>query len=128
MMTEWQINRKQYLESLRDKGFTYDEIGKQCGISKQRVQQIIGKESKGTFRALTADRCIYDGIRLWMNANRITVTEMTRRLYGNTFPENYHRTRARLCGQKHDIGKSFIDKVLAITNLTYEEAFKQEVK
>ena len=128
MMTEWQINRKQYLESLRDKGFTYDEIGKQCGISKQRVQQIIGKESKGTFRALTADRCIYDGLRKWMNENHITVTELTRRLYGNTSPNNYHSTYVRLNGLKKDISKSFIDKVLAITNLTYEEAFKQEVK
>lgn len=117
-------SRKEHLKELRTKGFTYDEIGQMCGVSRQRVQQIIGEECKGYFRPITKKKCIYSAIREWMNDNKISITEFTRRVYGNTAPANYERMKARLNGSR-DLTKTYIDKILSITGLTYEEAFKR---
>lgn len=117
-------NRKKQMQELRNKGFSYEEIGKIMGISHQRVHQIIGKGNKALFRPIKPTGCVFDGIRQWMNENQISISELVRIIYGNTCPENYNRIRSYLTA-RNDIRKTLIDKILSITNLTYEEAFKR---
>jgi len=117
-------SRKSKLQKARDEGLTYDEISRRFGISKQRVHQIIGKSNTSLFRPITPKMCVYDGIRLWMNKNKISTAELVRRIYGRTGGEAYEMTRRRLTGI-NELTKTYIDKILSITNLTYEEAFKR---
>lgn len=113
------------MKSLHEKGFNYEEIGRKYGVSKQRVHQLISTTDTRYFRYITKEKCIYESIRKWMNENKVSIGELTRRIYGNKDPSNFTRTRDRLNG-KIELSKTYIDKLLSTTNLTYEEAFKKE--
>ena len=118
-------DRKKQMETLLKNGMTYAEIGCRFGISRQRVSQLIGKGNKNYFRAIKCDRCVYVGVRKWLTDNKISVMELTRRLYGGNGSEgNYRRVKDRLNGSA-ELTKTYIDKILKITGLTYEEAFKR---
>ena len=117
--------RKEDMKKLYESGMSLQEIADEMGISRQRVHQIIGKQNKSLFKPFTAKRCVYAGLRKWLNDNKVSTAELTRRLYGNTHGENYERTRLRLCGSK-ELNKTYIDKLLKITGLTYDEAFGSE--
>lgn len=110
--------------NMREQGMTFKEIAIAYNISKQRVHQIIGRENKSYFITIRKDCCVFDAIRNWMNENKISMAELTRRLYGNSGVGNQKLTKSRLSG-KFELKKTFIDKILTITNLTYEEAFKR---
>lgn len=126
-VVEAQNNRKQFIIDMHNKGVTYEEIGKMLGVSKQRVAQIApAKIYSRFFREITPKQCVYTGIRNWMNENKITLSELSRRVYGNGTPNNYHQTTRMLrCGGDYT-NKWMIDKILSVTGLTYEEAFKKE--
>ena len=111
--------------ALREKGLTYKEIAKELGISRQAVAQVLSKEQKSYFRPWTADRCPYVGLRNWLNENQIVMAELLRRL--GFAPESalHYRYRDYLSGRT-ELRKHTIDKLLEITGLTYEEAFRQE--
>lgn len=110
---------------MRNGGKNYSEIAQHFNISKQRVYQLIGNSNPSFFRHIQPTGCIYKGVRKWMNDNKVSVTEMTRRIYGNYNPCSYSAVRNRLCGLL-DMNKKHIDKILQITGLTYEVAFELE--
>lgn len=118
--------RKFEMLEMAKKGCTYQEIGETFHISKQRVYQIIGGRFKHRFKAITPQNCIYPNIRKWMNDNRITQAELTRRLYHNSHVENQGHVSAFLHGKKKGLMKSTIDKWLTVTGLTYEQLFEQD--
>ena len=131
-MPRLQLDNKQQRDEIRrqmmqmyEDDKTYQEIGDAFGISRQRVFQMIGAGNPKRFRKITPLQCIYKGIRKFMNDNKISLNEMTRRVYGNTTPGNYQHTRKRLNGDI-EISKTHIDKLLSITGLTYEAAFELE--
>ena len=112
--------RKKQMIRLYQGGMTYRQIAAEFGISHQRVVQIIGNSKENLFRAVSKKRCVYSGLRKWLNDNKVSVCELTRRLYGNACGENLNRTRGRLKGNV-ELTKTYIDKLLKITGLTYEE-------
>ena len=114
--------RKKDMRKLRESGVTYAEIANKYGISKQRVYQLIGGKDEKLFKPITTERCVYGGLRKWMNDNKVCVSELTRKIYGNYAPNSYERVKERLNG-KCQFTKTYIDKILEITGLTYEEAF-----
>ena len=111
---------------MRMEGATYQEIADKCGISRQRVHQKIGKRQISRFKEISQERCVYVGLRNWMNTNKICIAELTRRIYGQNDPDSNCRTRGRLASNCDLIPKRFIDKILKITGLTYEEAFRKD--
>ena len=111
--------------ALREKGLTYAEIAKELGISRQAVAQVLSKEQKSHFRPWTSDRCPYVGLRNWLNENQIVMAELLRRLGFAPESEMYYRYRDYLSGRT-ELRKHTIDKLLEITGLAYEEAFRQE--
>lgn len=117
--------RKRQMDKLRKKGMSYQQIAWEFGVSKQRVFQIIGGSKENHFRPFNKERCIYVGLRKWLNDNKVSLNELTRKLHGNTNSNNRQRTRARIIGEV-EIEKTFIDKILEITGLTYEKAFETE--
>ncbi len=112
------------LETMRDlylAGKTYEEIGTEFGISKQRVYQLIGGEMKHKV-VIPEERCIYPNLRLWMNENNVSVNKLCRTMYdGRLEPERTEVLRKALKGS--NCTKNTIDRILKATGLTYEEAF-----
>ena len=117
--------RKTYMRELYQSGFTHQQIGDKFGISRQGVQQTIGKGNHRYFRFVDEERCIYSNLRKWLNDNKVCINELTRRVYGNTYAGNVVRTKHRLIG-KVELTKTYIDKLIEITGLTYEELFRKE--
>jgi YesN/AraC family two-component response regulator len=117
------MNEKQEkMIELRKQGMTYQEIANVLGCSKSYVGQLIGKNEECKFRPLTEKDCIYVGIRNWMNTNKISKMHFIRLIYGYVHPETYHRYMHIFNGG--GCYKSTVDKILSVTGLTYEEAFK----
>lgn len=112
--------RKKQMIRLYKGGMSYQKIADKYGLSYQRVQQICGGSKENLFRGFTKERCIYSGLRKWLNDNKVSVCELTRRLYGNNCSGNINRIRGMLKG-KPELTKTCIDKLLKITGLTYEE-------
>jgi hypothetical protein len=118
--------RKAKMIEMRNKGFTYHEIGKAFNLSSQRIFMIIGGQLKSHFKEITSQDCIHPNLRKWMNDNRITRMELCRRINGNNHPENYQRIRNFLIGKTQKATKSTIDRYLLVTGLSYEELFETE--
>ncbi len=112
---------KQMIE-MRKNGATYQQIAEAFGVSRQRIAFLLGKNKESQFRTITEKQCAYTGIRNWLNTNKISMTELVRRIYGV-----YHAERRWWLGKyltkQSDIKKTVIDKILEVTGLTYEQAF-----
>ena len=108
----------------RAQGMTYEQIGKKYGVTRQYVYQLIGGETKSCFRGITEKDCIYPNLRKWMNENKVSKTELTRRLFGNGYANNQNYLCKWLTGKGYPIKKT-IDKFIKVTGLTYEELFKE---
>lgn len=112
------------MREMHESGMTYQAIADEFGVTQQRVHQIIGSRNVAHFNYVTKDRCIFEGLRNWMNENEVCVAELTRRVYHNGQPTNRERIRKKLMGNQATI--EFVDRILNVTGLTYEEAFRRE--
>lgn len=121
------VNKEKIAEmrELKKQGKTYQEIGNILGISRQRVHYLIGNKNEFLFKKILPNKCIYVGLRKWMNENKVCFSELTRQIYGHSNPNNQALVKKRISG-KTTFHKPFIDSILKITGLTYEEAFKIE--
>jgi hypothetical protein len=124
-MNKLNIERNTAMAKMRRDGHTYAEIAEEFGVSKQRVYQLIGQGDKRYFHTVSEKRCIWKGIREWMNDNRIGVSPLVRKMYGNANPTSQNRISGYLAGEI-ELRKEMIDILLDITGLTYEEAFRRE--
>lgn len=108
--------------ALRAQGYSYREIAERLNISHQAVASSLSKSQDYAFRAITPVRCIYCGLRKWMNENKISVAELCRRMGYKGITNNHERISRKISG-KTEIRKSEIDKIIRITGLTYEYLF-----
>jgi hypothetical protein len=115
----------QRMIDMKNEGKTYQVIADEFGISKQRVQQLIGNRDARYFRYIKKTTCIYKGIRKYLNDNKISVAEFVRRTHGCYHPVYMSRLMSKLRGET-DMQKRYIDKILEVTGLTYEVAFELE--
>jgi hypothetical protein len=105
---------------MRLEGKSYDYIGRQYGISKQGVSQILLWAICGTAKILKG--CVYPAISEWCQTNNKPIHQLAIEcgLDSHTF---YLKLRG-----KSNFKQDEIEKVLSITGLPYEEAFKKEEK
>lgn len=74
----------------------------------------------GRFQMNSVIKIKYAGLRKWMIANEVTVSELERRCCSErTF---YHC----LISSRNEPSKKTIDAILKTTGLTYEECFKED--
>ena len=104
----------------RAKGKTYKEIAEQYGISHQAVAAVCCKSVDSQFRPWSADRCIYPNVRSWLNDNKVSLSEFIRRM-GEVPGGGYTGRFGGYLKGKYFPGKEVIDKMLAVTGLTYEK-------
>lgn len=106
----------------RNAGMTYREIAAKHGVSHQRVQQACTGKRGPKFKPYKPEECIYPNLRRWLNENEVNRSEFVRRMgfevIGNRLPE----TAKWFTGKGYPTKKS-IDRMLAVTGLTYEELF-----
>lgn len=111
----------------RDKGLKYREIAEKYGVSKQAVAQLCGKHQPTGFTFFTEKHCSFVNLRKWLNSQRLTTAELLRRLGLVPHQYNYTRLYDTLSGRR-ELKKSEIDKFIALTGLTYEQLFAEDVK
>ena len=107
----------------RDKGLSYNEIAEKYKVSKQAVAQACGRHQPARFTPVNEKNCPYVGLREWINSNKVTLKELTRRLDIEAFPVNTARVRNFISGTKNP-RKPFIDKLISVTGLSYERLFE----
>ena len=110
-------------EDMRADGMTYQEIAKACGCSRQNVSQTLARYRVSRFRAFTKDRCCWDGLREWLNDNRISLQELIRRRYGRNHTGSIADTIRRQLNGERPLKKTDIDFFRELTGLTYEQLF-----
>lgn len=123
-------DRNEAVRQMKRDGYTIREIAQAFGISYQRVSHLCAGmtyDSKSHFKNSAVEKCIYPNIRNYLTENRITIAELTRRMYGNCNPTNQNNVRKYLKG-KGDLTKPTIDRLLKATGLTYEVAFAEVEK
>lgn len=124
---EFKSDRKREMLEMREQGFNYEQIAIHFRISRQRVYQIIGSSAVRYYRYITERQCIYIGIRDWLNRNKLTITAFVRIVYKKYHSVYYGKLRNYLLG-KNELRKTMIDRILEVTGLTYEEAFKEVIQ
>lgn len=125
-MTRVNKERDEEMVRMRQNGASYPEIAKRFGVSKQRVFMILGKADGARFKVFTPERCVYPILRKWLNDNKVSVAELTRRMYGNANANNHKYVREILRGNRVKIEKPTIDKLIKATGLKYEQLFYKE--
>jgi hypothetical protein len=111
---------------MRESGKTYQAIGEEFGLSRQRVCDLVGDIGKGKmFRLVKEYQCIFPNLRQWMNKNLMTIAGLARLLYGQSATTYKNKLRKMLNGES-DIHKKTIDKILDLTGMAYEECFAEE--
>lgn len=105
-------------------GYSYGEIAKKFGCSRQNIQQIFGGLKKPR---KSINRIIYLGIKKYMEDNRIGYTELLKSMYPEELVKNSKRTclRMKLTGESN-ISVQEAKRILKVTGMTFEEAFRTE--
>jgi hypothetical protein len=119
------LEKRSEMENLRELGYTYQQIGEMYGVSKQRVYQIIGKSNEKYFRYKDENSVVFVGLRDWMNENKVSINALCRKIYRNAHPVLVSKVINWLNG-KNDIKLSVVKKILEVTGLTFEQAFRVE--
>ena len=113
--------RKEQMEEMFRKGMTYAQIGKEFGLSRQRVYQIIGGSYRNNYHGIKPENCVYVELHNYLIANRMSISAFTRKAYGCYLPRYCKQISNAFKGK--DVPKSVVDKILSVTGLTYEQAF-----
>ena len=112
----------QYAE-LRRAGYTYEKIAEICGCSYQNVAQHLARKNEVIFRGVVKEQVVFDGLRKWMNDNKVSVRELFRQLNGkNPGGVSSGCFSDRLTG-KTQFRMNEINKIISVTGLTYEQLF-----
>lgn len=114
---------------LRMQGLTFAEIGKRLGVSKQRIAQCCaGMNPKQTARACRIkdlDCIIYPNLKKWMLENKVSISEMMRRIGLDTGSRRSESFRNKLKGRTQ-LTITDIKKILAVTGGTFEQMFAND--
>ena len=103
----------------RKKGMTFREIAEKYDVSYQSVHSTCTKQDGSYCLKIISKRgCIYPNLRSWLNADRARRDAFFLAMKGCSI-------REFLKGERQP-KKDAIDKMLAITGMTYEEMFAEE--
>ena len=114
---------------LRMQSLTFEEIGKRLGVSKQRIAQCCaGMNPEATAwacRIKDLDCIIYPNLKKWMLENKVSISEMMRRIGQDTGSRRSESFRNKLKGRTQ-LTITDIKKILAVTGGTFEQMFAND--
>ena len=97
-------------------GVSVSDVAREFGVSRQRICEIF--HVSNIRLEMAADSCVYPNISKWMRKNHEGYTSIARKA-------GMYTERIRLALTGENVHKSVIDAILAVTEMTYEEAFKK---
>lgn len=116
-------DRKEQIRQLRNQGLKYREIAEQVGVSTQYIAHVCGESNPARFSPFGSE-CVYPNLRKWMNENKISKSEILRRMGIEVHPNNLQRLGYYIRGEANP-RKPYIDNLLKVTGLTYEVLFHE---
>lgn len=119
------MGKKEQMRQMREQGFKHREIAERFGVSRQYAAHVCGYCDPAYFVPI-GDECIYPNLRNWMNTHKVSRKEFLRRLGLTAHSNDYERLLKYMTGKQHP-RKPYIDKMLAVTGMTYETLFYMEV-
>lgn len=116
------MTKEQKIEAyaMRLDGVSLQEIADKFCVSKQYIHQTLPAERLRSRRRHYLRKAAYPNLEAWMFKRGISNKDFS------TMINVSIATVARLVSGKQGISKSTIDKILAVTGMTYEEAFAKE--
>lgn len=126
-MSKGKSERTMQMKQDREAGMTCREIAEKYGVSHQWVHSVVGRYSPERFRYVKEQACVYPNLRNWMNANKVGKREMLRRMGLEAYPKNSTYLYTVMTGRRSP-RKTYIDRMLQVTGMTYEELFYTEVQ
>ena len=118
------MNKREEANRMRAQGYTLREIAEVLGCSRQYVCALTGKQDVRLFRRVSEKVCIYPNMRNWMNENKVNKAELLRRMGFAVAHGNHEKLRNILNG-KLNPKKTWIDRLIEVTNLPYEVLFAE---
>ncbi len=115
--------KKDQMRELRAQGMKFREIAEKFGVTKQYVACVCGTSESGKYIPV-GDECVFPNLRRWMNENKVSRSEMLRRMGLEKHTNNMSRLCRCLRGEQQP-RKDYIDKLLAVTGMTYEVMFER---
>lgn len=116
-------NDKVNMFKMRMKGYTLEEIGKEYGVTRERVRQILKDATSGRTNNVRGRKgIVYPNISKWLRDNNLSIKEFSV-LLGYAHTNNSDKLRRLLKG-KQQFKMNEILKILEITKMTFEEAFE----
>lgn len=116
-------SKKEKMRELRDQGMKQREIAELFGVSKQYVSTVCAVHQPGKYIPVGKD-CVYPNLKRWMNENRVSKSEMLRRMGLERHQNNMGRLTRCIRGESQP-RKDYIDKMLEVTGMTYEVMFER---
>ena len=120
------MTKKQQILALRSQGMTYRQIAEKVGVSFQYAAIVCGQTDSSHFRPVSKQSCVWPMLRQWMNENKISRSELLRRMRFNT-SGNANAKLARILRGEQELSKPWIDRLICATGLPYEQLFATEV-
>lgn len=118
------IDREVAIE-MRRQGKSFEDIGKAFGVSRQAVHKKIGKEPRAKKYDGIVDRIPFQGLYDYMVAHpRLTVPAFAMIVFGDYGKNKTNCMCGILTGENVSIKGKYMDKLLSVTGMTYEQLFK----
>lgn len=116
------MTKEQKIEAyaMRLDGLSLQEIADHFGVSKQYIQQMLPTEQLRSRRRNFIRKPAYPNLEAWLFKRGISNKDFAEML------EVSAGKVGRIVSGEQGISKSTIDKILAVTGMTYEEAFAKE--
>ena len=121
----WTEDRINTLKYELTHGATCEELANLYGVSKQRINQLVGGEV-GKMRKWNKQYSMYPVIDSWMKYNHITFAQLSCDFGYSPSANSWNNMRKLLFGEA-ELKKWQIDKLLSMIGLPYEEVFSFEV-
>lgn len=111
----------------REQGLTYQEIADRCGISKQRVHQLIGKARKNN---ADVEKIVYKGIYDFMIQHpNISFSTLYRTTISQSASENdikaFRRFLTNTTDKANKLTIGQIKRLIKLTGKSFEELFER---
>lgn len=106
-------------------GLSVRQIADKHGVSYQAVSSVVRQCGPRPFKTITEKQCVYPLWRYWMNKMKVGRVELLDRMNMVPGGQNIANLTNYMRGANYP-NKQYIDRLLKVTGLTYEELFWRE--
>lgn len=118
------IDREKAAQMRRD-GATYEEIGAVFGVSRERIRQVLKNQVRTRKCSTDMEKIVYEGLYNYLMDNpKMTYPALSMAMFGGGDTKTNNKLRHLLHGKNCMISKRSLDRLMALTGMTYEQLFK----